>query len=85
MGADPDDHGGYSLWTTEMPPGTYTVRPAVVGRLGPSSTTSTVAAGDATPVHLDPGSQPITAVSVAAASRSGGDRSFLGPWTVDGV
>jgi hypothetical protein len=60
---DPDDDGVYSLWTTEVPPGTYTVQPAVDGVLVGSSTTFTVAAGDATRFTYDPGSHTITAVS----------------------
>jgi hypothetical protein len=60
---DPDDDGVYSLWTTEIPPGTYDVRPAVDGGLVGSTTSFTVAAGDATRLTYDAGSQTVNVVT----------------------
>jgi glycosidase len=60
---DPDDDGVYSLWTTEVPPGTYDVRPAVDGALVGSAATFTVAAGDATRFTYDAGTQTIAVVT----------------------
>jgi hypothetical protein len=60
---DPDDDGVYSLWTTEVPAGTYQVQPAVDGALVGSPTSFTVAAGDATRFTYDAGSHTISVVT----------------------
>ena len=57
---DPDDDGVYSLWTTEVPAGTYDVQAAVDGSLVGASQSFTVAAGDATRFTFDPASGALT-------------------------
>ena len=57
---DPDDDGVYSLWTTEVPAGTYDVRAAVDGSLVGASQSFTVAPGDATRFTFDPASGALT-------------------------
>ncbi len=57
---DPDGDGVYSLWTTEVPAGTYDVRAAVDGSLVGASQSFTVAPGDATRFTFDPASGALT-------------------------
>ncbi len=68
---DPDDDGVYSLWTTEVPAGTYDVRPAVDGALVGSTTSFTVAEGDATRFTYDAGSQTISVVTAPPPPPAG--------------
>jgi glycosidase len=57
---DPDGNKVYSLGTTQVPPGTYTVQVARDGTLEGPTQTFTVDAGDATTFTYDPASQALT-------------------------